>query len=124
LLKHSSCYILFVPAGVHEDALGSRLQTSREVIDVPIPALLSDCVAIGIFSRAKQVVTDSQIGTEATDADTSPDPVILASSRERPTCGRLAVLRQRDAKYVGISRNVVANPSAPSLGKLNVVSGC
>jgi hypothetical protein len=58
------------------------------------------------------------------DSDASSDPVVLASSRQRPTCGRLAVLRQRDAEDVGIGDDVITNSSSPSLGELDIVSGC
>ena len=41
-----------------------------------------------------------------------------------PSGSGLAVLRQIDTEHVRISRNVVGNATAPSLGKFNVVGGC
>src|SRR5262245_43468533 len=92
LLKHAASHILFVPPRVHQNAFGTWFQSSTEIVLIPIPALLPHRFAIGVLAGAKQVITDTQICTKPRDASASPNPVILASTFERPTCCGLAVL--------------------------------
>jgi hypothetical protein len=82
LLEYSSSYVLLVPSSIHENTLGLRLQTRREIIDVPIPALLSDSVAIGIFSGAKQIISSAQVRAKARDSDSSSNAIVLATAFE------------------------------------------
>ena len=52
--------VQLVPPGVHQNALGPRLQARAKVVDVPIPALLPDGIRPGILTIAEQVVTQAQ----------------------------------------------------------------
>jgi hypothetical protein len=81
------------------------------------------CNAFAIRRYSKKLLEEVGIRTHDTVTPHNGS-VILDSRSQGPSGSGLAVLRQIDTEHVRISRNVVGNASAPSLGKLNVVGGC
>jgi hypothetical protein len=80
LRQHATGNVLLVPPSVHQNALGAWLRTGTKVIYIPIPALLSYRLAPSVLSRAEQVISDTQVCTEARDAYACTNAIIFASA--------------------------------------------
>jgi hypothetical protein len=80
LAKHSPRHILLMPAGIHEDALRAWFQSGTEIVLIPVPTLLPHGFAVGIFARAEQIITHTEVSAKARDAGTGTDSVIFATA--------------------------------------------
>src|SRR5262249_62355447 len=111
LLKHTSRYVFLMPAGIHEDAFCPRLETRREVIDVPLPALLSYGFRISVLATSEEIIAQTQVSPKARDTDASANAVIFAPASKAPA-GCCVALRWDPIPQV-LATNPITVPNPP-----------
>ena len=116
-------HVKLVPAGVHHDAFGPRLQPWPEIVHIPVPALLPHRVGPRILTIAEQIVTQPQIRTKAADALAGADRVIFAALVERELVRSARCRRHADAQHIALVGHVVADTPAPAMRKVVAVGG-
>jgi hypothetical protein len=108
---------------INQNALGPRLQPSREVINIPIPPLGPDRLGIGVLAVAEKVISQAQISTKSGNAGSGTNPVVFSPRCQAPAGCGLIVPRQFNPKHMRVLGNVIADAPAPSLGKLHAMGG-
>jgi hypothetical protein len=54
-----------MPARIHENPFGAWFQAGTEIIDIPIPTLLTHGLGISILTVSEKVIAKSKIGAKA-----------------------------------------------------------